>query len=68
MKNKKITIVWSITLLILCVSTLVIVVTRIADIELPDIMIRVLGVVELITLPIFVFTSIKKFLKRCNSV
>ena len=66
MKNKKMTFVWSITLLILCVSTLVIAVTRIVGIDLPDIMIRVLGIVELIALPIFVFTSIKKYLKRCN--
>ena len=60
MKNKKMTFVWSITLLILCVSTLVIAVTRIVGIDLPDIMIRVLGIVELISLPIFAFTSVKK--------
>lgn len=62
------TIVWSLTLLILCVSTLAIVVTGIVGIELSDIIIRVLGIVELIALPFFIFTSVKKFLKRCNGM
>ncbi|MBE5895757.1 MAG: hypothetical protein E7285_08865 [Lachnospiraceae bacterium] len=68
MKSNKMTIIWSISLLILSVATLIIVGAKIVGIELPDTMIRVLGIAELITLPIFVFASVKKFLKNNKSV
>lgn len=68
MKSNKMTIIWSISLLILFVATLIIVGAKIVGIELPDTMIRVLGIAELITLPIFVFASVKKFLKNNKSV
>ena len=68
MKSNKMTIIWSISLLIPFVATLIIVGAKIVGIELPDTMIRVLGIAELITLPIFVFASVKKFLKNNKSV
>ena len=68
MKSNKMTIIWSISLLILFVATLIIVGAKIVGIELPDTMISVLGIAELITLPIFVFASVKKFLKNNKSV
>ena len=53
---------WWVEILILFVATLIIVGAKIVGIELPDTMIRVLGIAELITLPIFVFASVKNFL------
>lgn len=64
MKDKKMTIIWSAALLILSVATLIIVCANIVGIELSDTVIRVLGIVELIALPIFVFVSVKKFFKK----
>ena len=60
MNSRKITILWSISLFIISVVTLILSVTSIIGIELPDIATRVVGVLDLIVLPIFVFSTIKK--------
>lgn len=61
MKKSKILQVWGISLMVISVITLVIAITRILDIAMPDTLIRVLGIIELIALPVFAFTTVKRF-------
>ena len=42
------------------IATFIIAVTNIISVQLPDIVIRLLGIIELIALPVLVFTTIKK--------
>ena len=42
------------------IATFIIAVTNIIGVQLPDIVIRLLGIIELIALPVLVFTTIKK--------
>lgn len=58
MNMKTISRLWSIALLVLSIATLIYAGSNIAGIKLPDICIQILGIVELITLPILVYTSI----------
>lgn len=61
MRKSKILRVWGFSLMVISVITLVIAVTRILDISMPDTLIRVLGMIELIALPVFAFTTVKRF-------
>lgn len=63
MTIKTITRLWCIALLIISIATLIYAGSNIAGIKLPDICIRILGIVELIALPVLAYTSIKKFKK-----
>ncbi len=47
--------------MVISVITLVIAVTRILDISMSDTLIRVLGMIELIALPVFAFATVKRF-------
>lgn len=64
MEDKKISMIWAISLLIIGVATLILSGTRIVGIQLPDLVTRVLGVVELIALPFLAYASVKKFSKK----
>lgn len=61
MKKSKILQVWGISLMVISVITLVIAITRILDIAMPDTVIRMLGMIELIALPVFAFSTVKRF-------
>lgn len=63
MNIKSITRLWCIALLSIGIATLIYAGCNIAGIKLPDICIRILGIVELIALPVLAYTSIKKFKK-----
>lgn len=58
--TKTISILWSISLLSIGIVTLIFAGSNIAGIKLPDICIRIFGIVEVIALPILMYTSIKK--------
>lgn len=62
MKNKN-TLLWSISLIVIGVATLILTVTNIIGIELPDVIVRIIGIVDLIALPVLAYTSVKKFKK-----
>lgn len=64
MKKNKILRVWGVSLMVISVITLVIAVTRILDISMPDMLIRVLGMIELIALPVFGFATAKRFIDK----
>jgi len=57
---KKVNLAWSISLLVISVSTIILAGANIVDVELADTTVRVLGVFDLMALPILVFTSVKK--------
>ena len=55
---------WGISLIVIGISTLVLVIPDIVGFELPVILARIFGVVELIALPVLVFTTVKKFIDK----
>ena len=56
---KKNTILWSLSLIIISVVTVIWAVCNIAGIELPDVAVRIMGVLEICALPVLVYTSIR---------
>lgn len=58
--SKNINLFWAISLMAIGIATFIIAVTNIIGVQLPDIVIRLLGIIELIALPVLVFTTIKK--------
>ena len=60
MDSNKIEKLWSISLLIINIVTLIIVIPNIVGIELPNIMKIVLVIIDLIALPIVVYSTLKK--------
>ena len=57
-------LIWSVSLTIIGIATLILSGSRIIGIELSDTAVRILGIIDLISLPFLVFTSIKKFVKK----
>ena len=60
MKSKIINIMWSISLIIIGIATIILAGANIVSIELPDIAVRVLGVIDLVSLPVLFFSTVKK--------
>ena len=63
--EKKIRILWSVSLLIITCVSLIIAVSNMASLELPDIAKRVLGILDLLSIPVLVYSSIK--LRKWNN-
>ena len=61
--NKKMTVVWSICLGVISFITVIIAISRIRDVGLPDDVIRVMGIIDMIALPVLAFTSVKRLKK-----
>lgn len=66
MNDVKPTKAWSISLITGSISSLIVILTRIADIQLNDWVRRILGIILLISLPVMVFTSIRMYKKAKN--
>lgn len=64
MDSKKINIIWAISLIIIGIATIILVGVNIVAIELPDILVRVLGVMDLVSLLILAFSTVKKAKSR----
>lgn len=61
MNSKIINIMWSISLIIIGIATIILAGANIiVAIELPDFAVRVLGVIDLVSLPALVFSTVKK--------
>lgn len=60
MDLKKINIIWSICLIVIGLISIISVGANIAAIKLPDVVVRVLGVIDLLLLPVLIFTTVKK--------
>lgn len=61
--KKKNDLVWSISLMIIGIATFILAGTNIVGIELPDVVVRLLGIVDLIALPFLVYSTVKKVKK-----
>lgn len=64
MKNVKPTKAWAILLLVISICTLIISISSIIGADLPDMLKRILGVAELVALPVLAYTSVKMFTVR----
>lgn len=60
---KKAPVMWTVSLLAISVVTLVLAFSSIVGVELPDVWKRLLGVIDLISLPVLAYTSAKYFKK-----
>lgn len=60
---KNINVFWSLSLLIISVCTIILAGSNIIGIELNDVLTRVLGILDLVCLPVLAFTTIKKIKK-----
>ncbi|MBQ1518274.1 MAG: hypothetical protein IIZ53_00290 [Ruminococcus sp.] len=63
--EKKVRILWSVSLLFIACVTLIIAVSNMASLELPDIAKRILGIIDLLSIPVLVYSSIK--LRKWNN-
>ena len=51
---------WSVSLIIIGIATIILAGANIIGIELPDIAARILGVLDLVSLPVLAFSTVKK--------
>ncbi len=61
--KKKSDLMWSISLIAIGIATFILAGTNIVGIDLPDMLVRLLGIVDLVALPILVYSTIKKVKK-----
>ena len=60
-------LLWSVSLIVIGVGTFILSVTNIAGIELPDLVVRVLGGANLAALPVMIFATVKKMKLRADA-
>lgn len=53
-------ILWAVSLLVIGLATVILAVTQIAGAELPDTVRRILGIIDLLALPVLAFTTVRK--------
>ncbi len=61
--KKKNDSMWCFSLLIIGIATVILAGSNIIGIELSDVAVRIIGIVDLIALPILSYTTVKKFKK-----
>ena len=61
--KKKSDLMWSISLIAIGIATIILAGANIVGIDLPDMLVRLLGIVDIVALPIFVYSTIKKVKK-----
>ena len=59
MKNKN-DLMWSISLMLIGLATIILAGSNIGGIELPDVVVRILGIIDLIALPFLAYSTVKK--------
>ena len=57
-------LLWSLSLLVIGIATVILAGSNIIGIELPDIAVRIIGVIDLIALPVLAYTTVKKIKKN----
>lgn len=58
--DKMHTRLWSLSLIIISCVTVIWAVCNLVNIELPDVIVRIMGVLDICAIPVLVYTSIKK--------
>ena len=64
MKKDKWLLVWSISLIVIAVCTLVLSIANIMGASVPDTLIRILGIVDGITCPILIIATVRVYNKQ----
>lgn len=59
MDNKRNNTMWRISLFIIGIATIINVFSSILGIELPNILVRLMGIITIVTLPLLIYSSIK---------
>ena len=62
--KKKNDYVWSISLMVIGLATFILAGSNVVGIELPDVVVWILGIVDLIALPFLVYSTAKKVKKE----
>ena len=62
--KKKNDYVWSISLMVIGLATFILAGSNVVGIELPDVVVWILGIVDLIALPLLVYSTVKKVKKE----
>ena len=62
--KKKNDYVWSISLMVIGLSAFILAGSNVVGIELPDVVVWILGIVDLIALPFLVYSTVKKVKKE----
>ena len=58
--KKKNDLVWGVSLMVIGFATLILAGSNIVGIKLPDVAVRILGIVDLIALPLLAYSTVKK--------
>lgn len=58
--KKKNDLIWSISLMLIGIATFILAGANVAEIELPDVVVRILGIIDLIALPFLAYSTVKK--------
>ena len=61
---KKKNLMWSLSLLVIGVSSIILNGSNILGLELPDMLTRILGIINLIAIPFLVYSTIKRLKKE----
>ena len=61
--KKRNDLLWSISLLVIGLATIILTGLNIIGINVPDIVVRIIGVIDLLALPVLAYTTVKKFKK-----
>ena len=64
MKKNKWLIVWSISLMVIAVCTLVLSIANIMGASIPDALVRILGIIDGITCPILIIATVRMYNKE----
>ena len=65
--KKRNDLLWSLSLLVIGIATVILVGSNIIGIALPDIAVRITGVIDLIALPVLAYTTVKRIRKDKES-
>ena len=63
MKTKN-DLIWSISLMVIGIATFILAGSNIIELTLPDVVVRIIGIIDLIALPFLVYTTAKKAKKN----
>ncbi len=64
MESKKLHVSWCVSLFVIGISTIILAGSKLIGFELGDISTRIMGFVELLALPVLVFTTVKKIKRK----
>lgn len=67
MKEKLLSFLWSVSLMLISASTIITSVSNILNYPLPDLVIRLLGVVQLLSVASLTYSTVKKFTGKQES-